>query len=58
VYRMRMQKYVIRLCRSHVDLLCRDRSGRILQERNELDCCSPQLVHLEAEEEILSAVPL
>lgn len=53
-----MQKDVVRFCKSHVDLLCRDRSGRFLQGRKELDCYSPQLVQLEAEEELLSVVLL
>lgn len=52
-----MQKDVVRFCKSHIDLLCRDRSGRLLQGRKELDC-SPQLVQLELEEELLSVVLL
>lgn len=55
---MRMQKDVVRFCKSHVDLLCRDRSGRLLQGRKELYCCSPQLAQPEAEEEFLSVVLL
>lgn len=51
-----MQRDVVRFCRPCVDL-CRDSSGRILHGRNELDCCSSQLVHLRAEEELLFAVP-
>lgn len=53
-----MQKDVVIFCKSHIDLLCRDRSGRLLQGRKELDCCSPRLVQLEAEEELISVVLL
>lgn len=53
-----MQKNVVRFCKSHVDLLGRDRSGSFLQGRKELCCCSPQLVQPEAEEKLLSIVLL
>lgn len=55
---MRIQKDVVKFCKSHVDLLCRDRSGRLLQRGKELDCCSPHLVQFEGEEGLLSVVLL
>lgn len=49
---------MVRFFKSHLGLLCRDRSGRLLQGRKELYCCSPQLVQPEAEEELLSVALL